>query len=154
VVSVDDRAFLQALEANEEDVTSRLAYADWLDEQGRWHEALLQRVEAGVSEVRYQIRRKSDGLFSEGGGRRVRWSARGKLWPQLASIKGHLVYHQDRPTYANTPWDDVEIVVFEIRLQPLGSLPLSREDREGPYRKRKVIVLDETPGRQAPPGSA
>ena len=36
-------AFLQALAANEDDTTSRLVFADWLDEQGEHEEADRQR---------------------------------------------------------------------------------------------------------------
>ena len=36
-------AFLKALEANEDDTTTRLVYADWLDEQGEHEEADRQR---------------------------------------------------------------------------------------------------------------
>lgn len=37
-------AFLRALEANEEDVTTRLVYADWLEERGETEEAERQRA--------------------------------------------------------------------------------------------------------------
>jgi len=37
-------AFLRALDANEDDVTARLVYADWLEEQGETEEAERQRA--------------------------------------------------------------------------------------------------------------
>jgi uncharacterized protein (TIGR02996 family) len=37
------QAFLQALAENEDDTTTRLIYADWLDEQGQHEEADRQR---------------------------------------------------------------------------------------------------------------
>jgi uncharacterized protein (TIGR02996 family) len=36
-------AFLEALDANEDDTTTRLVYADWLDERGEHEEADRQR---------------------------------------------------------------------------------------------------------------
>jgi len=37
-------AFLRALEADEDDVTTRLVYADWLEERGQTEEAERQRA--------------------------------------------------------------------------------------------------------------
>ena len=65
-MDAEEKGFLSALKKDPNDATARGAYADWLDEHGRAHEAMLQRASAGLSEIRYKIRRTSDGLFSEG----------------------------------------------------------------------------------------
>jgi uncharacterized protein (TIGR02996 family) len=132
-----EQGFLKALKENQQDTTTHLVYADWLEEQGRPHEALQQRVKAGVSEIRYKLRRKLDGMFSEGVDRRVAWSAQGRSWSQLGNLKWHLTRLASEGSYGGTPWADLEVVVFEVRTQPVAVLPVSFTD--GPYRRRAVI---------------
>ena len=38
----EERGFLDAIKTNPDDVTARGAYADWLDEHDRHHDAMLQ----------------------------------------------------------------------------------------------------------------
>ncbi|MDY3558491.1 TIGR02996 domain-containing protein [Gemmata sp. JC673] len=92
-MTADERGFLATLDTNPNDHTARAAYADWLDEQGRRYEAALERGRAGLSEVYFKIRRKSDGLFSEGAEPRgvKKWSALGKMWPKLHVLQAHLI---------------------------------------------------------------
>jgi uncharacterized protein (TIGR02996 family) len=133
-----ERGFLKAIKENPDDKTTRLVYADWLEEHGRLHEALQQRVKAGVSEVRYKLRRKSDGLFSEGADWRVAWSAQGRAWSHLGHLKAHLTTLARQDSYGGTPWGDLEVVVFEVRTQPVAVLPVSFSENP-PYQRRAVI---------------
>jgi uncharacterized protein (TIGR02996 family) len=143
----DERGFLQAIEEAPADVASRLAYADWLEEHGRSYEAMKQRVKGGVSQALYKLRRKSDGLFSEGGGKDAKWTTTGRSWPGLIHLRAHLIAQARRSSYGNnTPWGDLEVVVFELRVLPLGVLPV-RLQEVGPYRKRS-ITIDEPEGKR------
>src|SRR5215468_8008386 len=108
----EERGFLAALKENAKDVTTRLAYADWLEEHDRPYEAMLQRVKAGVSEARFKIRRKSDGLFADEHGR---WTGKGKEWRQLNGVESAL-FHNSGQQFKGVDWEDVEVVVFEIRV--------------------------------------
>jgi uncharacterized protein (TIGR02996 family) len=149
MANTEECGLLKAIQENPDDTTSRLVYADWLEEQGRAHEALQQRVKAGVSEVRYQLRRKSDGLFSDGSEGTVNWSTRGRAWSQVSHLKGHLTLHARRPLYGhNTPWTDLEVVVLEVRPQLVGTLPFSLQ--EGRFGRKKAVI-DEPPGTRAAP---
>jgi uncharacterized protein (TIGR02996 family) len=137
MASKEERAFLKAIKEDASDTTSRLAYADWLEEQGRKLDALEQRVKGGVSEAQYKLRRKSDGLFSEGKG--DRWSAQGKSWRRLADIKAHLAACSWFKSYGRgTPWSDLEIVVFEVRPHPVANLAFSL--RGGTLYRREVVI--------------
>jgi uncharacterized protein (TIGR02996 family) len=133
-----ERGFLKAIKENPADVASRLAYADWLEEQGRAHDALKQRAEGGVSWVFYKIRRKSDGLYADGKGG---WSNKGKEWTKASLLKQHLSYDSafsgdsSSGRYAKTDWTDLEVAVFEVPLHPTVVLALSG--------KPGGIVLDE-----------
>ena len=144
----EEHGFLEAIKENPADVATRLAYADWLEEHDRPYRAMLQRVEAGVSRVRYVVRRKSDGLCSEGGERHVRWSAKGKEWDRLGSVRAHLAVGSHNQLYGcNTPWEDVEIAVFEVRVQPIGTLPFRFGEETGHVRystqaRKKVIITE------------
>src|SRR5262245_58688936 len=93
----DEAAFVAYLEASPEDAAAHAAYADWLEEHGRTLEAAEQRQAAGLSEVHYKLRRKSDGLFCDGRDPRRRlglggyqWSKRGKSWRRLDDLRAHL----------------------------------------------------------------
>src|SRR5262245_21479473 len=116
----EERGFLKAIEENPNDTASRLAYADWLEEKTRPYEALFQRIKAGVSEARYKVRRKSDGLFSDA---RRGWSNKGAKWNRLDEVRGHFAFEASHPRYnGDTPWEDVEVVVFEVRVQVVTAL--------------------------------
>jgi hypothetical protein len=102
---------------------------------------MRQRVEAGVSEARYKVRRKSDGLFSEGGARNVQWSTGGAEWKKVSSVRAHLSQSAPGDLYGgNTPWDDVEVVVYEVRTLFIGTLPYSFKQPEQTWRWMSVIV--------------
>jgi len=147
----DEDGFRAALMAKPNDVTTHLAYADWLDEHDRPLEAAEQRELGGLSEVYFKLRRKSDGLFSEAAsaGRRYylhdfRWSKKGKLWRTLNSLRAHLTGVGGRQNYGNnTPWTDLEVVAIEVRVSELGALPISFR-AEGSRRRlgRLVIGVD------------
>jgi uncharacterized protein (TIGR02996 family) len=142
VVTAEEMSFLRALEADPTDRTTLLAYADWLEEHDRPYRAMLQRVQAGVSQVRFKVRRKSDGLFAERGTRHVQWSSGGVEWERLSSVRAHLAAGSHNKLYGdNTPWDDVEIVAFEVRVQAVGTLPFSIQ--EGRWRGSKKVSITE-----------
>lgn len=122
MADTEERGFLRAIKENPKDVTTRMAYADWLEEHTRPYEAFQQRVKAGVSEARYRLRRKSDGLFYEAHGN---WTARGRQWRTLVAAKNYLNDHLGMPNFRGTPWDDVEIEVAEIRTQIVTNLSFS-----------------------------
>jgi uncharacterized protein (TIGR02996 family) len=135
----EERGFLAALKQDPKDATSRLAYADWLEEHDRSYEAMLQRVKAGVSEARFKIRRKSDGLFSEG--YNGRWSHKGKEWRTLSTVKGFFTTNAGSPRLMdNTNWEDVEVVVFEVRVLPITEMAVTRERSHG---HRHTVTVQE-----------
>jgi uncharacterized protein (TIGR02996 family) len=147
VADVEEQGFLRALQENPTEVATRLAYADWLEEHGRPYRAMLQRVEAGVSQVRYKIRRKSDGLFADSGERHVNWSVGGKEWERLSSVRAHLAAGSYNDQYGcNTPWDDVEIVAIEVRFHIVGTVPFAFGEKVGRGRwggERKKVIITE-----------
>jgi uncharacterized protein (TIGR02996 family) len=115
-MTVEERGFLAALKQNARDAATRLAYADWLEDQGRPLDALQQRAKAGVSQVRYSIRRKSDGLISDAAGG---WGVVGRQWVKLGDVRLHLLYRSRQDKYnGDTEWADVEIILSEIRVHP------------------------------------
>jgi uncharacterized protein (TIGR02996 family) len=144
MATTEEHGFLTAIEENPGDVTSRLAYADWLEEHDRRYEAMLQRVQAGVSEVRYLVRRKSDGLISEGGERHVQWTTKGKEWKKASSARAHLAASAQKSHYGGTPWSDVEIVVYEVRTQLIGTLPYTRQPGRS-LGTMSIILHEPTP---------
>ena len=129
-MTAEEKGFLLALKKNPNDATARGAFADWLEEHGRAYEALLQRDKAGVAEAWFKLRRKSDGLFSEGltsGRRTVRWSTKGKMWRQLGDLRSHLVGLRGHTLYGgDTPWEDLEVVAIELRLVVAATLPVKK----------------------------
>jgi uncharacterized protein (TIGR02996 family) len=135
----EERGFLAALKQDPKDEASRLAYADWLEEHDRPYEAMLQRVKAGVSEARFKIRRKSDGLYFDGKGG---WSAKGKDWRQLAHVRGHFTSEGRSERYYGTRWSDLEVVVYEIRVRRVTVLPVTYEKK--PHQWRTVTVHEPT----------
>ena len=132
MAEAEEKGFVKAIKENPGDVASRLAYADWLEEHGRRHDAIHQRSAAGVSWVVYKIRRKSDGLYSDGRGD---WNKKGKAWPNLGLLKQHLSAVTYKARFASTPWAELEIAVFEMPLRPTVILALSGQPGG--------IVLDE-----------
>jgi uncharacterized protein (TIGR02996 family) len=138
--TLDERGFLEAIQKNPGDTTARLVYADWLDEYDRPYEAILQRERAGVAEVRYKLRRKSDGLFAcgrlPGYGATDAWSTRGKMWRKLSQLQGHIrtARRWSAKNYRGTPWGEVEIAVVEVRPVVVATLPAS--DPKPTPRKR------------------
>lgn len=124
----EENGFLLSLEQNPEDTTARSAYADWLDEHDRPYEALLQRDKAGVSEVWFKLRRKSDGLFSDGRSTSrhtpIRWSAKGKMWRRLSDLRSHMVNMRPRGSYGGIAWEELEVVVIEVRATAAAVLPI------------------------------
>jgi uncharacterized protein (TIGR02996 family) len=133
--SAEEAGFITAIEKNPNDATTHLAYADWLDEHDRPIEAAEQRDKGGVSELYYRVRRKSDGLFSEGPEPRYRhpgyrWTTKGKMWRTLSSLRAHLAGCRWAGLYGgNTPWKDIEITVVEIRINTLAVWPVKVEGR-------------------------
>ena len=139
----DEKAFLRALKKNPKDVATHSAFADWLDEHDRPYEAAIQRGKAGLSEVYYKIRRKKDGLFSTGNKNWVvmGWSEGGKMWRRLTDLLAHMrgIAGSDK-TYGGTPWKDLEIAFFEVRVTFTATLPLKVEKPRGWGRQRPTAV--------------
>jgi uncharacterized protein (TIGR02996 family) len=134
----EERGFLAALKEDAKDVTTRLAYADWLEEHERKYEAVLQRVKAGVSEARFKIRRKSDGMLADGRGG---WSNKGKEWRRLADVRTVFHHNRGRPRYYGVDWEELEVVVLEIRVQTAAALPVRRTSQSN-----NVVSIDEPRG--------
>ena len=143
MISAEERGFLDALKRTPGDAATLLAYADWLEEHDRPYRAMTQRVRAGVSQARYKLRRRSDGLFAQGPPGRVKWSTHGKGWDKLTSLRAHLSVASRHKTYGGTAWEDVEIAVYEVRVQFLQALTFSLEGEIHPYGyQRKVNVAE------------
>ena len=159
----DEAGFITYLTNNPNDATAHAAFADWLDEHGRPLEAAEQRGAAGISEVYYKLRRKSDGLFCEGRdqrrdarpGRAYKWSTRGKTWRKLEELRAHLAaVRAGSRTYgggdrAGTAWDELEVVAFEVRAVELARMPLVFR-MPGQGRDVKLVTIE----RLATTGSA
>jgi uncharacterized protein (TIGR02996 family) len=120
----EEAGFLVALEEDGQDTATRAAYADWLDEQDRAYEAAVQREKAGLSEVWYRVRRKTDGLFAEPDGREC-WTRTGKRWRSLKQVVPHIHNRSARGRYLDVKWEDLEVVVSEVRPEDIGALPVS-----------------------------
>ena len=158
-VSPDEAGLVAFVQANPDDTTARAALADWLDEHDRPLDAAKQRDAAGISEVYYKLRRKSDGLFSEGREQSrgtgidivYRWSTKGKSWRRLEDLRAHLAAL--RPwsrTYggrgkAGTSWTDLEVVVVEVRAVTLAHLPITF-GKPGQDRGAKSVVVGAPAG--------
>ena len=127
-MTAEEKGFLASIKKNPNDAIARGAYADWLDEHDRPYEALLQRGKAGLSEVHFKLRRKSDVMFSEGPDRRrgaIRWSTKGKMWRKLSDLHGHLksTPYGTTASTIETPAKDLEIVVIEVRAAVATTMP-------------------------------
>jgi uncharacterized protein (TIGR02996 family) len=152
-MTAEEKGFLSAIKKAPKDATARGAYADWLDEHGRAYEAMLQRGAAGLSEVSFKVRRKSDGLFSEGKEQhygKEMWTTKGKMWRKLVHLRSHFDsyvkshYRQQAREHrhqrdqepaeflymGDTPISDVEIVVVEVRLTIGARMSLSIQHDE------------------------
>ena len=141
----EEAAFIAAIRKTPADSNARVAYADWLDEHDRPYEAAVQRDRAGVSELWYRLRRKSDGLFSDGRrdkGGSVIWSTSGKRWRSLKELGPHM-----RNMYGSYDWADLEVVVIEIRPQDIAILPITiHHDQRYSFYKRFTIDEPRTQG--------
>jgi len=128
-MDAEERGFLAAIEKNPDDATARAAYADWLEEHERPYEAALQRGKAGLSEVFFKIRRKSDGLFSTAqrahASAPMKWATTGKMWRKVGDLHSHMRNLSDSRTYAGTPWEDIEVAVMEVRVTYSTALPIA-----------------------------
>jgi uncharacterized protein (TIGR02996 family) len=129
----EERGFLKALKENTKDATTRMAYADWLEEH-------QQRVKAGVSEARYRLRRKSDGLFFEA---YTHWTARGRHWRTLSAAKAYLNSWAGYEHFNGTPWSEIEIDVVEVRTQVIASLSISQSGGNHPWRQGGGVIIHE-----------
>jgi uncharacterized protein (TIGR02996 family) len=143
--SPDEAGFVTFIEANPEDTTARAAYADWLAEHGRRLEAAQQRDAAGLSEVQYKLRRKSDGLFSECREGRFAWTLKGKGWRRLADLRAHIAAARSGSNYYETPVSDVEVVAVEIRAVMLARMPLEFKKLENNYHVMSNAVIVGAP---------
>ena len=115
------------------------------------YEALIQRDRAGIAEAWFKLRRKSDGLFSNGlatGRHEIQWSAKGKMWRKLGDLRSHLVGLRGRKKYgSNTSWDDLEVVVIEVRATVTATLPVNV--MKGHAGRHKTITVIEPLGDSA-----
>jgi uncharacterized protein (TIGR02996 family) len=140
--SAEERGFLAALKKDPKDVAARGAFADWLEEHARPYEAALQRAKAGLSEVYYKVRRKSDGLFSTGNNSygEMGWSEAGKMWRRLTDVLGHLRGHGEDNSYGGTAWKQLEIVFCEVRVTYTATLPVTMTKERGVYRRTPSVA--------------
>ncbi len=144
-MTAEEKGFRASIEKRPTDVTARCAFADWLDERGRPYGAALQRAAAGLSEVYFKLRRKSDGLFSEGTGHTPHWSTKGKMWRTLTNLKSHMTARFFRDRYFDTPADDLEVQLVEVRPTTPAVLRVSAQPH--PHRSdRQVIKVTEPLG--------
>jgi hypothetical protein len=79
--------------------------------------------------VVYKIRRRSDGLFSTGGGspsfnkNGKTWNTRGALSNHFAVIKEYGRYRDGKWQYRN-PYEDCEVVVIEVVPSEMNTIPV------------------------------
>ncbi len=158
-MTADENGFLLALEQNPDDTTARAAYADWLEEHDRRYEAILQRGLAGISEVYFKLRRKSDGLFSECDTHDPKgWSTKGKMWRELSSLRAHMAGCERShrwgnpkkaiPYLGNTAWNDLEVVVVELRLVEGATLPVRCKSEHDGTKLKVTITVPEPLGEE------
>jgi len=94
----------------------------------------------------YKIRRKSDGLFSSGGSY-PHFTKVGKIWRQKGHLTNHLNYLLgDRSWKGSTPYDDCEIVSYELVEQQVGDgqtiinylaeITMRKKEREAAAKRR------------------
>lgn len=82
-----------------------------------------------AEETFYKVRRRSDNLFSNGGGT-PRFSARGKIWRNLGPLRNHINQLSNPRIY-----DDCEIIKFETK--EIESIPASQEVTASARRKQE-----------------
>ena len=138
----EEAGFLVALEKDAEDTTTRAAYADWLDEHNRACEAAVQRDKAGLSEVWYKVRRKTDGLFAEPEGPKF-WTKTGKRWRSLKQVVPHIHNVSEGGRYLAVKWENLEVVVTEIRPQDIGTLLVSVRHPYPQWPSVVTFAIDE-----------
>jgi uncharacterized protein (TIGR02996 family) len=142
-MTAEEKGFRVAIKKNPKDTTAHSAYADWLDEHDRPYEAAQQRAKAGLSEIYYKIRRKSDGLFSTGNRSwpSMGWAEGGKMWRKLQDLLAHIrgIAGSDR-TYGGTAWKELDVVFFEVRITFSATLPLKMEKPRGWGRQRPTVT--------------
>ena len=79
--------------------------------------------------VVYKIRRRSDGLFSTGGGtpsfntNGKTWNTRGAMSNHFACIKEYGRYRDGKWLYRN-PYEDCEVVVIEVVPSEVNTIPV------------------------------
>src|SRR5947209_20269787 len=103
-MNAEESGFLLSIKKNPGDLPARRAYADWLEEYDRPYEAMLQRGQSGLSEVFFKLRRKSDGLFSEGPDRTRKWSSKGKMWRKLSTLRANPSQDLGQQTVGSWGW--------------------------------------------------
>lgn len=124
----EEVGFLLALRKTPDDRTVHAAYADWLEEHERPYEAAVHRDRAGVSEVWYKIRRKTDGLFAHpDGSGPSNWSTTGTRWRSLKALVPHVanVSRRNLGQYLGVNRTNLEIVIIEVRPVETGTLPVA-----------------------------
>jgi len=117
-----------------------------------------------MSEIRteYKIRRRSDGLFSSGGGWPT-WTKKGKTWKRRGDVGSHLTYAVSRRalgTYGDTPYEDIEIVTYdvvimEVEIEEMGEAVTAcrerhaarEQTRQAAAMTRRLATLDEEAAR-------
>lgn len=100
----DRQAFLRALADNEDDVATRLAYADWLDMRGEHEEADRQRKWQTAKEwLREFARNHPDFGWSSG----IEETEEDKMYAPYAMLMYFLERHVDENffLYFDTPYD-------------------------------------------------
>jgi uncharacterized protein (TIGR02996 family) len=146
-MTAEETGFLRAIKQNPADATARGAYADWLDEHDRSYEAALQRSKAGLSEVFFKLRRKSDGLFSTAqrpnARAPMRWDTKGKMWRKIDDLHSHMRgLTSTRTSYAGTPWSDLEVVVLEVRVTYTTTLPVAEQKHPRWENSTQITVVE------------
>jgi len=80
----------------------------------------------------FKIRRKTDGLFSQGGSR-PGFNKIGKMWKQKGHLTSHLnIVARQRPYLRDDKlaYDDCELVTFELTEIEVDSIPVSQYVKE------------------------
>jgi uncharacterized protein (TIGR02996 family) len=149
----EEATFLVAIQKDAGDVNTRAAYADWLDEHNRPYEAAVQRDKGGVSEVWYKLRRTTDGLFAEPDNPN-RWTNTGKRWRSLKQLLLHVRSLSGAGHYLQVRFEDVEVVVIEVRPQTVGTLPVSARRPYPQWPNVVKFTIDEPVTPSIPESSA
>lgn len=92
--NADDRAFREAIQADPDDDTARLVYADWLEEGGDVRGELfrlLTQLPTAEKEIKSEIVQRIDSIAEE------TWQQFRNEWPQLSHLFRHVEYKQQFP---------------------------------------------------------